>query len=102
MKSEEQRKQQRDERRASKVPKYWYLPFTWVPPKVEKTIDKNGKEYVRIKQRGYFKMTNEKGTVFKSDGREYEVQANGSLKRKDIDRAKRRQDRNRPHSQGKV
>ena len=81
--------------------KFWYKPFTFFPAEIETWVDKKGKTRTRIKRKAYYQQTYAPGTVLKSGGKEYVVQEGGALKRKDINRAERRKDKNRPKKEVK-
>jgi hypothetical protein len=65
---------------ARKHPAPWYKSFVWVAPVFEKSLDKKGKEIIKVKTRGYLKLANEPGTKISSGNRVYEVQKSGALK----------------------
>lgn len=60
--------------------KFWYKPFSWVPPVTEKVTDKKGREKVIVKKQGFYQMNYAPGSKITSGERVYEVQPSGALK----------------------
>lgn len=81
----------KDERKKLRYPTLAFVPYTWVPPVVEKHLDRKGREVVTIKQRGHYKATHKPGTIIEIGKTTYKVSKTGGLIREGMEpRAARR------------